>query len=98
LLGKPRGYDAKIKLSIILTINSVVSGSVLPREVVCDGTFDTLSATDYVAAINPGWNLGNTLDATPNEDSWNNVPVVQSVFDEVAKAGFMSIRIPGRAD
>jgi endoglucanase len=47
-----------------------------------------------VAAINPGWNLGNTLDAIPNEGSWNNAPVVASVFDDVKAAGIKSIRLP----
>jgi endoglucanase len=25
---------------------------------------------DAVAAMQPGWNLGNTLDAIPDETSW----------------------------
>ncbi|KAH9905585.1 glycoside hydrolase family 5 protein [Xylariomycetidae sp. FL2044] len=61
---------------------------------VCDGTFEAISAEEYVAAINPGWNLGNTLDAVPDEGSWNNPAVVQSTFDDVAAAGFKSVRIP----
>ncbi|KAI4720858.1 endoglucanase B [Aureobasidium sp. EXF-10727] len=44
--------------------------------------------------MNPGWNLGNTLDATPDEGSWNNPPVVSSTFDDVKKAGFKGIRLP----
>ncbi|MFC9065416.1 MULTISPECIES: hypothetical protein [Streptomyces] len=31
------------------------------------------SAAETVAAMQPGWNLGNTLDATgPDETSWGN--------------------------
>jgi endoglucanase len=44
-----------------------------------------------------GWNLGNTLDATPNEGSWNNPPVKPETFDDVKKAGFKSIRLPGKS-
>ncbi|KAI0533022.1 putative cellulase [Xylaria digitata] len=60
----------------------------------CTGTFDAISASDYVAAINPGWNLGNTLDATPDEGSWNNPPVQAETFTDIKAAGFKSVRIP----
>ncbi|KAI0469465.1 putative cellulase [Xylaria cf. heliscus] len=60
----------------------------------CTGTFKQISASDYVAAINPGWNLGNTLDATPNEGSWNNPPVQAQTFNDIKAAGFKSVRIP----
>ncbi|KAF7718212.1 Endo-1,4-beta-D-glucanase [Penicillium ucsense] len=60
----------------------------------CTGSFSAISAKDYVKNLHPGWNLGNTLDAIPNEGSWNNPPVVASTFDYVQKAGFKSVRIP----
>ncbi|KAF6816049.1 endoglucanase B [Colletotrichum plurivorum] len=60
----------------------------------CAGSFADISAVDYVKAMNPGWNLGNTLDAIPNEGSWNNPPVVEKTFDDVKAAGFKSVRIP----
>jgi endoglucanase len=62
----------------------------------CTGTFNAISASDFVAKLHPGWNLGNTLDATPDEGSWNNAPVVASTFSDVQKAGFKSVRIPGK--
>ncbi|KAJ2905019.1 hypothetical protein MKZ38_006675 [Zalerion maritima] len=62
--------------------------------VTCPGTFSKLTAEEYVAAMNPGWNLGNTLDAVPDEGSWNNAAVVPSTFAQVASAGFKSVRIP----
>jgi endoglucanase len=60
----------------------------------CTGTFTTISAADYVASLNPGWNLGNTLDAIETEGSWNNPPVVSSTFDAIRASGFNSIRLP----
>ncbi|CAJ2509693.1 Uu.00g147190.m01.CDS01 [Anthostomella pinea] len=57
----------------------------------CTGTFTPISASEYVAAMNPGWNLGNTLDATPDEGSWNNPPVVAETFADVKAAGFKSV-------
>ncbi|KAI1359286.1 putative cellulase [Xylaria arbuscula] len=60
----------------------------------CSGTFEAISASEWVAAINPGWNLGNTLDAIPDEGSWNNAPVQAETFADIKAAGFKSVRIP----
>lgn len=48
----------------------------------------------YVDAMQPGINLGNTLDAIPNETSWGNPPVTQALLQGYAAAGYKSIRIP----
>jgi aryl-phospho-beta-D-glucosidase BglC (GH1 family) len=55
----------------------------------------------YVSAMQPGWNLGNTLDAfDPNdptgggETSWGNPVVTQAFIQQIAAQGFKSIRIP----
>lgn len=42
----------------------------------------------------PGWNLGNTLDALPDETSWGNPRATQELFNAVKAAGFKSVRIP----
>lgn len=44
--------------------------------------------------MTPGWNLGNSLESFPSEDSWNNLPVTSDTFDDVLAKGFKSIRIP----
>lgn len=61
----------------------------------CTGTFTPVSASVAFAGLDPGWNLGNTLDATPDEGSWNNAPVKASTLSEIKAKGFNSIRIPG---
>ena len=48
----------------------------------------------YARAMQPGWNLGNTLDAIPGETSWGNPPVTEAFIREIAAQGFKSIRIP----
>ncbi|KUO16463.1 cellulase family glycosylhydrolase [Streptomyces dysideae] len=55
-----------------------------------------LAATpmDTVAAMQPSWNLGNTLDAIPDETSWGNPPVTEALFDTIKAQGFRSVRIP----
>jgi endoglucanase len=60
----------------------------------CNTTFTPITAAAAFAALNPGWNLGNSLEAFPNEDSWNNPPVTPATFDDVLVRGFKSVRIP----
>ena len=63
--------------------------------ITCPGDFTKISAAAWVNASNPGWNLGNTLDAIPTEGSWNNPPVQFETFDHVKASGFKSVRLPG---
>ncbi|SDG58732.1 Aryl-phospho-beta-D-glucosidase BglC, GH1 family [Lentzea fradiae] len=52
-------------------------------------------AMAQVAAMQPGWNLGNTLDSTgADETSWGNPRVTEALLDSVRAQGFNSIRIP----
>ncbi|MEN3271236.1 glycoside hydrolase family 5 protein, partial [Pseudonocardia sp.] len=52
---------------------------------------DPISA---VAAMQPSWNLGNTMDAIPDETSWGNPLVTKALFDTLRANGFHSVRIP----
>ncbi|KAJ4358497.1 uncharacterized protein N0V89_003081 [Didymosphaeria variabile] len=60
----------------------------------CTGTFTPVSASAFVKNINPGWNLGNTLDAVEDEGDWNNPKVTEGTFDDIKAAGFKGIRLP----
>ena len=51
-------------------------------------------AMDAVAAMQPSWNLGNTLDAIPDETSWGNPKATRELFKTVRAQGFRSVRIP----
>lgn len=49
----------------------------------------------YVENMQPGWNLGNTLDATgADETSWGNPKVTKELIKQIARQGYKSIRIP----
>jgi aryl-phospho-beta-D-glucosidase BglC (GH1 family) len=49
----------------------------------------------YVAAMQPGWNLGNTFDAIgADETAWGNPRVTPAQLDAIRAQGFNSIRIP----
>jgi aryl-phospho-beta-D-glucosidase BglC (GH1 family) len=47
-----------------------------------------------VAAMQPSWNLGNTLDAIPDETSWGNPKATRELFKTIRAQGFRSVRIP----
>ncbi|ANS70502.1 endoglucanase B [Streptomyces lincolnensis] len=51
-------------------------------------------AMDAVAAMQPSWNLGNTLDAIPDETSWGNPKATRELFKTIRAEGFRSVRIP----
>ncbi|WP_232836963.1 cellulase family glycosylhydrolase [Lentzea terrae] len=52
-------------------------------------------AMAQVAEMQPGWNLGNTLDSTgSDETSWGNPRITEALLDNVKAQGFKSIRIP----
>jgi aryl-phospho-beta-D-glucosidase BglC (GH1 family) len=79
-------------LSILATVVYVTNGQSIQN---CTRTFKSATAAAAFAALDPGWNLGNTLDAVPNEGSWNNPPAQASTLAQVKARGFKSIRIPG---
>ncbi len=55
-----------------------------------------ISAKDIVSKMGRGINLGNTLSA-PIEGNWAD-PVKKTYFEDVANAGFKTVRIPIRFD
>ncbi|KAJ4403321.1 hypothetical protein N0V85_005120 [Neurospora sp. IMI 360204] len=65
-----------------------------PKTTCPPGSFKKLSAQAFMDAATPGWNLGNTLDAVPDEGSWNNPIFQANSLDVVKAAGFKSVRIP----
>lgn len=64
--------------------------------------FEEMTASELVANIRIGWNLGNTLDSAVDaglliklaETHWGNPMTTQEMIDEVAAAGFNAVRIP----
>ncbi|QUQ65476.1 cellulase family glycosylhydrolase [Kutzneria sp. CA-103260] len=78
--------------SVLLTLVAATSLSVGPAAAATRSVpADPMAA---VAAMQPSWNLGNTLDAIPDETSWGNPLVTKQLFDTVRANGFHSVRIP----
>lgn len=75
-------------LSVLLTL---VAAGGLTAGTSAAAPMDPMKA---VAAMQPGWNLGNTLDAIPDETSWGNPLTTKALFDTIRAQGFHSVRIP----
>jgi endoglucanase len=73
------------------------TAAVLPSSASAD-SMAQLNATQLVADLGAGWNLGNALEANangiPSETAWGNPVVTQAFIDRVKAAGFKTIRIP----
>jgi endoglucanase len=48
----------------------------------------------FVADMQPGINVGNSLDAIPTETSWGNPPISQALLQKIKSLGYKSVRIP----
>ncbi|MFK4088874.1 cellulase family glycosylhydrolase [Kribbella sp. NPDC020789] len=100
--AKDVGYNARIgtNAKVSFGFNGTWTGSnPVPSSfelngVLCTGSTSS-DAMAEVAAMQPGWNLGNTLDSTgSDETSWGNPRVTEALLDQVKAQGFKSIRIP----
>ena len=58
------------------------------------GVMRELTGVEMSKQMSPGWNLGNTLEALPEETSWGNPRATQDLMNAVRAAGFKSVRIP----
>ncbi|KAF2275917.1 endoglucanase D precursor [Westerdykella ornata] len=93
----PRHRKRLLLGAVATALHGVVSaqnGNATSAGVKCPGEFKPLSASDFVENMNPGWNLGNTLDAVQDEGDWNNPKVAPRTFDDAQAAGFNGIRLP----
>ena len=88
----------KVRLTVV-TAMVAVAGSVagVTHSASADVTAQ-LNASQLVADMGAGWNLGNSLEANangiPSETAWGNPTVTQALIDKVRAAGFKTIRIP----
>ncbi|MEU4449241.1 cellulase family glycosylhydrolase [Actinosynnema sp. NPDC050801] len=97
------GYNAKIKTNSTVRfgfIGTWAEANTAPLSfslngVTCVHGGKQLSAMEHTAAMQPGWNLGNTLDSTgSDETSWGNPRITEALLDNVKAQGFKSVRLP----
>ncbi|MHA6534698.1 cellulase family glycosylhydrolase [Paenibacillus sp. BAC0078] len=84
-------FIAVLLLALVTPTVSAASSEEAPQAQAAAAT----GLQSYVDAMQPGWNLGNTLDATgADETSWGNPAVTQELIKKIAAQGYKSIRIP----
>jgi aryl-phospho-beta-D-glucosidase BglC (GH1 family) len=86
---------------LLLATSLTVAMLALPATSQAEEETDTapLNSQELVAAMQPGWNLGNTLDAMccsegADETAWGNPRVDDTFFKDIKAEGFNSVRIP----
>jgi endoglucanase len=52
-----------------------------------------LTTLQVTADMGAGWNLGNTMDAKPEETSWGNLATTQAMITSVKQRGFKTLRL-----
>lgn len=82
----------EIIIFLILVILCLSMGKIYANSYI--GTFNYIDPHTAVKEMDPGWNLGNSLDAIPDEISWGNPKTEGYIFDDIKKSGFRSVRIP----
>jgi endoglucanase len=58
------------------------------------GPMRSLTSLQMSKEMSPGINLGNSLEAVPNETAWGNPVPTQALMNAYKAAGFKSVRIP----
>lgn len=94
MFAKARRFSLSL-LAVVLAAAPLTSG--LANQASAD-TVAPLNASQIVADMGAGWNLGNQLEANidgyPGETAWGQPTVTQALVDKVQAAGFKTIRIP----
>jgi len=58
------------------------------------GVIRDITPKELVYDMKIGWNLGNTMDASPGETGWGNPVTTQEMIDKIRDMGFKTVRIP----
>lgn len=81
-------------VGISAVVATVLAGVTVPAAQ-ADADFGVpRGAMDVAAAMQPSWNLGNTLDAIPDETSWGNPLASRELFRTIRSQGYRSVRLP----
>jgi hypothetical protein len=68
-------------------------GSANPPPPTGNGGMRDLTSIQLSQQMSPAWNLGNSVNAVPEETSWGNPLVNQTLLNAVKAAGFKTVRI-----
>ena len=90
-----------MKRIVCLLLAAFMLPMLLPHQAIAE-ELTGMTATEIVAKLGIGWNLGNTFDANggdpsdvySQEQSWGNPIVDEALIKRVKEAGFTTLRIP----
>jgi endoglucanase len=94
---KPRKHKLLIALVAILLGLAAIPATALASNSDSDrapAPRQISAAQETIAAMQPGWNVGNTMDAVPDETSWGNPRITRELLANIKAQGFNSIRLP----
>jgi aryl-phospho-beta-D-glucosidase BglC (GH1 family) len=74
--------------------NSCGAKTLQPFAITVAGSMRDLTSVQLSQQMSPAWNVGNSLDASPNETNWGNPRINQQLINAVKAAGFKTIRLP----
>ncbi|GAA2109164.1 glycoside hydrolase family 5 protein [Streptomyces synnematoformans] len=85
-----------VLVAVLLAVAAFMGGGSAKQAAA--GTAAPSDASQIVADMGAGWNLGNQLEANangyPSETAWGNPRITQALIDKVQAEGFKTIRIP----
>ena len=91
-IAKNNGGERSATISF--TLNDITESVTVTQASGLSSTGINVTAMEIAKNMYPGWNLGNTMEATGGETSWQKTKTTQEVIDFVKSKGFKSVRIP----
>ena len=92
------GETAREATVTLMSGDEKVSVAIKQQRRYVQPSIPSTSATAFAMSLTPGWNLGNQLDAhnngVANETAWGNMAATQTLFNQLKRKGFKSVRIP----
>lgn len=88
--------DNEYRVTVTVSDGKVTSSRSVTVHVVRDGqgVMRNLTSLELAREMSPGWNLGNSLEAMPDETGWGNPRTTQALMNAVKAVGFKTVRIP----
>lgn len=92
MLERNMAYHLKVRLVVsVVTIGLLsATGTSIQRT----PEMAKITGQNYLKLMSPGINLGNTLEAIPNQTAWGNPIPNAAIMKSYKAAGFKSLRIP----
>lgn len=91
---REREFVMKRKRLLVMVCMMLIAAMVTAIPAHAESTEKRSAMQAYVESLGPGWNLGNTFEASGDETSWGNPAVTKEFIDQIAAEGYKSIRLP----